>query len=265
MKKHYWQSSNIRFSRVKQRVSPRRKNKIFNISVFLFFGIVITSGLFYLSFNFVIKNFLKNHFIIEEFDLSKFPPEKIYFLYNVLKKFHKKNYFEIPKTQIKDEIIKRFPQIKDINFRFWNKKLKLIPYLRNPVAKIKIDENFLAFDSEGVLFVASNLDLPEVLVADYKLQDIARFISQIEKFSKTKNLKIVKYNFNKKDCILYLNDGTKVFWGEYNDDSIDKKIISLKNICKEFRKKFENFSIDYIDLKFFKFGNIYLKPSNQTT
>ncbi|MCC7004902.1 hypothetical protein IT397_03230 [Candidatus Nomurabacteria bacterium] len=254
-------------------IKKRRRAILIRLSILFVAVLVLFVGAFFtLRANFIkIDQFnVKNGAFADEKEVKSLVSEVL--SKNYLMIFPRNNIFLFPKNEIKNLMLNKFPEINNIEISYESLKSVTINFSERKTfgtwcSGMRDSSNDCYFlDETGYVFSKAPNTSGDVYFKYYgSITDnpISKYYLPLESFNKINKLINLIKDFNEKikpvaissgiekDFILYLSDGSRVFFQEKQDPDILAK--NFKTVANELMTEFKSKDlgkVDYIDLRF---------------
>jgi len=166
-------------------------------------------------------------------------------------------------TGLENKIKNNFREIKTLKIhRKFPDTIEFIVTERKPLAwLIDKDKNQFAVDEENMVFELKSLtdNIPQIEIEKDSLRkDGILLLREIKSKKSDLYFDILKLYNIKDRFVILLKNNIKIFWGEYTENSFNKKLYYLNKVMNDAAKRFNG--IEYIDLKLYEEGRIIVKP-----
>lgn len=252
---------------LRSRFKMERRHRIIKISQFILFCIVIclvSWGLLTAGSKILNKS---EYFKIKKIEITGIKNIS----YNeiiVLLPFRKGyNLLKVNLSDAKKNLASCKPEIKNIDISRGWQKIEIELEERQPVACININGQRHGLDQENKVFPLRGPlykeFFPEIVSANESERlNILKFMKFLAPETKDLYSQILKfYSEPVNNVIFEMKDGTKIFWGDMDKDSIKPKLKRLAQVYEDSRKRFQ--SIEYVNFHYFNDGRIIVKPKIQ--
>ncbi|MFH1379573.1 MAG: FtsQ-type POTRA domain-containing protein [bacterium] len=263
-------------SRRKQHVVLRKKKRMHRRKTAkkFIFGVLIaacTAGVLYILFDMSYALFFSSaYFKILEIEIQGTSTEETEQIKERLTIKEGDNIFAFRAKDVVHKLQAARPEIKDVIIkRELPRRVVLNLTHREPIALIAYGSKMFCVDEENVMFRLPILDqklylkkmfLPEVIAAgEIERNVLIKFLKLLKSMDQGLGQDILKLHTDiPLDIICYLNDGTKIVWGELSEDDFKIKYDRMLTVYMDAKKKFNK--IRYLNMRCWEDGRVLIRP-----